>query len=68
MKIAFKALIKQVNNKSLVSGDKETWITLILQDDNVRDEILNALNSLQDPQEQRMIVIMSRDDKDVKIT
>jgi len=58
MKIAFKALIKNVNNKSLVSGDKETWVTLKLQDENVKDEILNALNVLQNPQEERMIVIM----------
>ena len=58
MKIAFKALIKQVNNKSLVSGDKETWVTLKLQDENVRVEILNALNELQDPQKDTMVVIM----------
>lgn len=58
MKIAFKALIKNVNNKSLISGDKETWVTLKLQDENVRVEILNALNELQDPQKERMVVIM----------
>lgn len=58
MKIAFKALIKQVNNKSLVSGDKESWVTLKLQDENVKDEILNTINSLQDPTEQVMVVIM----------
>lgn len=58
MKIAFKALIKNVNNKSLVSGDKETWVTLKLQDENVKVEILNALNELQDPQKDMMIVIM----------
>ena len=58
MKIAFKALIRSVNNKSLISGDKETWITLRLQGDNVSDEILNALNFLQTPTEEKMIVIM----------
>ena len=58
VKIAFRALIKNVNNKSLVSGDKETWVTLRLQDENVKDEILNALNFLQDPTAERMIVIM----------
>ncbi len=61
MKIAFKALIKQVNNKSLVSGDKETWVTLKLQDENVRVEILNALNELQDPQKDMMVVIMDEE-------
>ena len=60
MKIAFKALIRSVNNKSLVSGDKETWITLRLQGDNVKDEILNSLNSLQNPQEEVMIVMMDK--------
>ena len=60
MKIAFKALIRSVNNKSLVSGDKETWITLRLQGDNVKDEILNPLNSLHDPQEEVMIVMMDK--------
>ncbi len=58
MKVAFKALIKNVNNKSLVSGDKETWVTLKLQDENVKVEILNALNELQDPQKDMMVVIM----------
>ena len=58
VKIAFRALIKNVNNKSLISGDKETWVTLRLQDENVKDEILNALNFLQDPTAERMIVIM----------
>ena len=58
VKIAFRALIKNVNNKSLISGDKETWVTLKLLGENVKVEILNALNELQDPQEERMIVIM----------
>jgi len=58
IKIAFKALIKNINNKSLVSGDKETWVTLKLQDDNVKVEILNALNELHDPTKQVMVVIM----------
>ena len=61
IKIAFKALIKNVNNKSLVSGDKETWITLRLQDENVKKEILNPLNELQDPTREVMVVIMKDD-------
>ena len=58
MKIAFKALIKQVSIKSLVSGDKQVEVKLQLQGDNVSDEILNSINSLQDPTEERMVVIM----------
>ena len=58
MKIAFKALIKQVSIKSLVSGDKVAEVKLQLQDENVKDEILNTINSLQDPTEQVMVVIM----------
>ena len=60
MKIAFEALIKSVNNKSLVSGDKESWVTLRLQGDNVSDEILNSINSLQDPTEEVTVVIMEK--------
>lgn len=58
MKIAFKALIKKVDIRSLVSGDKEAWITLRLQDDNVKVDILNALNELHNPQEEVTVVIM----------
>lgn len=58
MKIAFNALIKKVDIRSLVSGDKEAWLTLRLQDENVKVEILNALNSLHNPQEDVMVVIM----------
>ena len=58
VKIAFKALIKQVSIKSLVSGDKTVEVKLNLQGDNVSDEIINAINSLQDPTNERMIVIM----------
>ena len=58
MKIAFKALIKQVSIKSLVSGDKPVEVKLQLQGDNVKDDILNTINSLQDPAEEVMVVIM----------
>jgi len=58
MKIAFKALIKEVRIKSLRSGDKGAIVQLELQDENVKDEILNTINSLQDPTEQVMVVIM----------
>ena len=62
MKIAFRALIKQVSIKSLVSGDKTAEVKLNLQGDNVSDEILNAINNLQDPTEERMIVVMDEED------
>lgn len=65
MKIAFKALIKQVSIKSLVSGDKQVEVKLQLQGDNVKDDILNTINSLQDPAEEVMVVIM--DEVDAKI-
>jgi len=64
MKIAFEALIKMVTTKSLVSGDKEAEIKLRLQDDNVKDEILNSINSLQRADKQVVVVIM--DKKEVK--
>lgn len=58
MKIAFKALIRQTQIKSLVSGDKEAWVSLKLTGDNVKDEILNSINSLQDPTEEVTVVFM----------
>jgi len=60
MKIAFKALIKMLTIKSLVSGDKEAELKLRLQDENVKDEILNTLNSLQRADEMVMVVIMDK--------
>ena len=63
MKIAFKALIKQTSIKSLVSGDKQVEVKLQLQGDNVRDTILNSINSLQDPQEEIMVVFMDEKEK-----
>jgi len=57
MKVAFKALIKTINNKSLVSGDKETWVTVIFDSAN-ETKILNNLNSLQVADKQVMVVIM----------
>ncbi len=62
MKIAFKALIKQVSIKSLRSGDKGAIVQLELQDENVKDEILNTINSLQDPTKQVMVVIMDEEE------
>ena len=48
--VEFQALIKKIEVISLVSGDKQATIHLQLNDVNVSNEILNALNSLQNPQ------------------
>jgi len=66
MRIAFEALIKQINIKSLVTGDKEAWMTLRLQDKSVKDEILNSLNTLQRGDRQVMVVIMDKKEEDCK--
>lgn len=44
MKVNFKAQIKTINSKSLVSGDFSTRI--LLEQDNLPPEILNILNTL----------------------
>lgn len=59
-KIAFEALIKLIKTKSLVSGDKETEVTLRLQGENVKDIVLNSLNSLQRADEMVMVVIIKK--------
>ena len=61
MRVAFKALIKTINNKSLVSCDKETWVTVIFDSAN-ETEVLNGLNELQVADKMVMVVIM--DEKD----
>ena len=55
MKVAFKGLIKQLNIKSLVCGEKEAKLTI---DFKPTDEIINDLNKLQKPDDLVMIVIM----------
>ena len=62
MKIAFEAKIKQTTIKSLESGDKTVEVKLWLQAENASDEIINTINSLQDPTEERMVVIMDEGD------
>lgn len=44
-RVAFMALIKKIENKSLVSGDKETYVTLAF-DSSKALKTLNALNEL----------------------
>ena len=57
MKVAIKALIKQVTVKSLVSGDKEARLTL---DFLPKDEDINILNQLHKPDDTVMVVIMDK--------
>ncbi len=47
-RVAFSALIKSVNHKSLTSGDKETWVTLAFNSTK-ETETINALNELHRP-------------------
>ncbi len=58
MKVAFKGLIKNLNIKSLVSGDKEARLTI---DFKPSDDTLSDLNKLHKPDAQVMIVIMDED-------
>jgi len=44
-KIAFEALIKELNIKSLVSGDKQARV--LLEINSPDDEIIAAINELQ---------------------
>jgi hypothetical protein len=45
LKVAFEAMIKSIQNKSLVSGDKATRIVLEF-DSSDKTQILNILNEL----------------------
>jgi len=44
-KVGFEALVKSISSKSLVSGDKETHVTLAF-DSSKALKTLNALNEL----------------------
>ena len=57
MKVAFEALIKDINSKSLVSGDKATWVKLEFESSK-KTEILNSLNKLHQADKTVMVVIM----------
>jgi len=45
LKVAFEAMIKSIQNKSLVSGDKATRIILEF-DSSDKTQVLNILNEL----------------------
>ena len=55
MKVAFKALIKSITTKSLVSGDKESRLILQFLP---TDDILDKINKLHKADDSVMIVLM----------
>lgn len=57
MKVAFEAVIKEIKNKSLVSGDKSTRVILEF-DSNDKNKTLNDLNILQRGDRSIMVVLM----------
>ena len=59
MKVAFKAMIKAINNKSLVSGDKATRVILEF-DSNKKLDVLNSLNELHQADKDITVVIMDK--------
>jgi len=65
MKVAFEAMIKEIKNKSLVSGDRATRVILEF-DSNDKTTILNDLNKLHHPDKAIMVVIMD-EEEDAKI-
>lgn len=58
MKVAFKGLIKNLNIKSLVSGDKEARLTIDFKPD---DNTLSDLNKLHKPDALVFIVVMDEE-------
>ena len=59
MRVAFEAMIKAINNKSLVSGDKATRVILEF-DSNKKLDVLNSLNELHQADENVTVVIMDK--------
>jgi len=61
MKVAFEAMIKAINNKSLVSGDKATRVTL--EFDSTKELLtLNSLNALHQADSNVTVVIMDKEE------
>ena len=60
MKVAFKALVKQVKIRSLVSGDKEAELILRFLP---TDDILDTINRLHKADDEIMIVLMDEKDE-----
>ena len=61
MKVAFEAMIKAINNKSLVSGDKATRVILEFDSDKKLD-VLNSLNELHQADKDITVVIMDKEE------
>jgi len=59
MRVAFEAMIKAINNKSLVSGDKATRVILEF-DSNKKLDVLNSLNELHQADKDITVVIMDK--------
>ena len=58
MKVSFKALIKKMEQKSLVSLDKECRLTLQFQAD---DDIIDKINRLHKPDDLIKVVISNEE-------
>ena len=57
MKVAFKALVKQMKIRSLVSGDKEAEMIVRFLP---TDDILDKINKLHKADDDIMIVLMDK--------
>jgi len=62
LKVAFEAMIKSIQNKSLVSGDKATRIVLEF-DSSDKTQILNILNELNQANKTVTITIAKIEEK-----
>ena len=58
MRVAFKGLIKNLNIKSLVCGEKEARLTI---DFKPSDDTLSELNKLHKPDDLVYVVIMDEE-------
>lgn len=58
MKVAFKALVKQLKIRSLVSGDKEAQMILQFKP---TDDMLDKINKLHKADDEIMIVLMDEE-------
>ena len=61
LRVAFEAMIKEIKNKSLVSGDKATRVILEF-DSNKKLDILNSLNELHQADKDVTVVIMDKEE------
>ena len=58
MKVAFKALVKQMKIRSLVSGDKEAELILRFLP---TDDMLDSINRLHKADDEIFIVLMDKE-------